>query len=154
MKFASGFEIQEHARRIMEKYDLYRTFMGQTTVTLTVWDESRKRWTVGTDKGDKIDAKFVIFANGTMTVPKLAKLPGMEKFKGISFHTSRWDYSHDLRDKKVAIIGTGATACQVIPEVAKVAGHLYVFQRTPSSIDVRNNKNTSPEMIEQFKKTP
>ena len=76
-------------------------------------------------------AKFVILANGILTTPKLARIKGMEKFEGTSFHTSRWDYQVDLKDKRVGIIGTGATAVQTIPELAKIVRELYIFQRTP-----------------------
>merc|ERR1719230_1358982 len=113
-----------------------------------------KRWIVRTNKNDAIRARYVVMANGVMTVPKLANLPGMEIYKGIAFHTSRWDYSHDLRNKVVGIIGTGATSCQVVPELAKVVKELYVFMRSPSPVDVRNNIRTSPEMEAKFRATP
>ena len=87
-------------------------------------------------------ARFVVLANGILTTPKLARIEGMETFKGESFHTSRWDYNVDLKGKRVGIIGTGATAVQVIPEIAKVVKELYVFQRTPSTIDVRDQRAT------------
>ena len=90
-------------------------------------------------------ARFVLLANGILTTPKLARIAGMEKFKGESFHTSRWDYNIDLSGKRVGIIGTGATAVQAIPELAKIVGQLYVFQRTPSSIDVRDQRATTEE---------
>src|SRR6266849_5095981 len=102
-------------------------------------------WVVETDRGDKMRARFVILANGILTTPKLARIAGMEKFQGASFHTSRWDYNIDLRGKTVGIIGTGATAVQAIPELAKIVGQLYVFQRTPSSIDVRDQRTTTDE---------
>ena len=96
-------------------------------------------------------ARFVILANGILTSPKLARIEGMETFEGEAFHTSRWDYNVDLEGKRIGIIGTGATAVQAIPELAKVAGHLYVFQRTPSTIDVRDQRATTPEEIETWK---
>src|SRR6266849_6540221 len=102
-------------------------------------------WVVETDRGDKMRARFVILANGILTTPKLARIAGMEKFQGVSFHTSRWDYNIDLRGKTVGIIGTGATAVQAIPELARIVGQLYVFQRTPSSIDVRDQRTTTDE---------
>src|ERR1700683_5343951 len=90
-------------------------------------------------------ARFVVLANGILTTPKLARIAGMEKFKGESFHTSRWNYNADLRGKTVGIIGTGATAVQAVPELAKIVGQLYVFQRTPSSVDVRDQRATTDE---------
>ena len=93
-------------------------------------------------------------ANGILTTPKLARIPGMEKFQGDSFHTSRWDYNIDLSGKTVGIIGTGATAVQAVPELAKVVGQLYVFQRTPSSIDVRDQRETTEEERATWTKEP
>src|SRR4029434_2002514 len=105
-------------------------------------------------RGDRMRARFVILANGILTTPKLARIEGMQNFKGESFHTSRWDYTVDLTSKRVGIIGTGATAVQVIPEIAKVVKELYVFQRTPSTIDVRDQRATTPEEIEEWTRTP
>src|SRR3984885_8172430 len=121
-----------------EKLDFYDRCLFKTTVDRTDWDEASRRWIVSTDRGDKMRARFVVLANGILTTPKLARIEGMETFKGESFHTSRWNYHIDLTGKRVGIIGTGATAVQVIPEIAKVVGELYVFQRTPSTIDVRD----------------
>src|ERR1700691_5830434 len=145
MKFASGFEILEHCQRMAQHFGFYDHCLFHTTVEGTTWDEASGRWIVETDRGDQMRARFVILANGILTTPKLARIPGMETFKGESFHTSRWDYNIDLRGKRVGIIGTGATAVQAIPELAKVVGDLYVFQRTPSSIDVRDQRETTAE---------
>jgi cyclohexanone monooxygenase len=120
-------------------------------VTRTEWDEAAERWTVYTDRGDAMRSKFVILANGILTSPKLARIKGMETFQGESFHTSRWDYDIDLQGKRVGIIGTGATAVQAIPELAKIVGELYVFQRTPSTIDVRDQRETTEEEIETWR---
>src|ERR1700730_7246939 len=145
MKFASGFEILEHYQRMAQKFGFYDHCLFHTTVEATTWDEASGRWIVETDRGDKMRARFVILANGILTTPKLARIAGMEKFKGESFHTSRWDYNIDLSGKRVGIIGTGATAVQAVPELAKIVGQLYVFQRTPSSIDVRDQRETTEE---------
>src|SRR5690349_2310297 len=145
MKFASGFEILEYCQSMAQKFGFYDHCLFHTTVEATTWDEASGRWIVETDRGDKMRARFVILANGILTTPKLARIAGMEKFQGESFHTSRWNYNIDLRGKTVGIIGTGATAVQAIPELAKIAGQLYVFQRTPSSIDVRDQRATTDE---------
>src|SRR5690348_10016656 len=145
MKFASGFEILEYCQNMARKFGFYDHCLFHTTVKATTWDETSGRWIVETDRGDKMRARFVILANGILTTPKLARIAGMEKFKGASFHTSRWNYDIDLRGKRVGIIGTGATAVQAIPELAKIVGQLYVFQRTPSSIDVRAQRETTDE---------
>ena len=99
-------------------------------------------------------ARYVVLANGILTTPRLARIDGMETYQGESFHTSRWDYNIDLEGKRVGIIGTGATSVQVVPEIAKVVKELYVFQRTPSSIDVRDQRATTQEEIEEWKKEP
>src|ERR1700722_9182887 len=145
MKFASGFEILEHCQRMAEKFGFYDHCLFHTTVEATTWDDASGRWIVETDRGDKMRARFVLLANGILTTPKLARIAGMEKFRGESFHTSRWIYNIDLRGKRVGIIGTGATAVQAVPELAKIVGQLYVFQRTPSSIDVRDQRATTDE---------
>ncbi len=148
--FAKGPEIFAHCQAIARKYDLYDLAVFQTTVTSTVWDEKAKLWRVSTDRGDTLSARFVICANGTLSKPKLSKIDGMERFQGHSFHTSRFDYAYTkpdlsgLKDKVVGIIGTGASAVQIIPRVGRAAKELYVFQRTPSAIDIRDDIPTDP----------
>jgi cyclohexanone monooxygenase len=154
MKFASGFEILEYCQKMAEKFGFYDHCLFHTTVERTEWDEASARWTVHTNRGDAMRARVVVLANGILTSPKLARIEGMEKFQGESFHTSRWNYHIDLTGKRVGIIGTGATAVQAIPELAKVAGELYVFQRTPSTIDVRDQRATTSEEIEAWSHEP
>ena len=154
MKFASGFEIFEYCQTMARTFGFYEHCLFHTTVDATTWDEAAGRWIVTTDRGDKMRARFVILANGILTTPKLARIAGMESFAGESFHTSRWDYDVDLRGKRVGIIGTGATAVQAIPELAKTVGELFVFQRTPSSIDVRDQRATTEEEIEAWAQEP
>ena len=149
--YARGDEIFAHCQAIARKYDLYELAVFQTTVTSTEWNDAEQQWYVRTDRGDVMRAKFVVCANGTLTKPKLSRIDGMETFAGHSFHTSRWDFDYTgsdlekLSDKVVGIIGTGATAVQAIPHLAAHAKELYVFQRTPSSIDVRDDWETDPE---------
>jgi cyclohexanone monooxygenase len=145
MKFASGFEILEHCQRLATQFGFYDHCLFHTTVEETEWDEAAGRWIVKTNRGDRMHARFVLLANGILTTPKLARIKGMEKFQGDAFHTSRWNYNIDLTGKRVGIIGTGATAVQAIPELAKIVGDLTVFQRTPSSIDVRDQRETTDE---------
>ena len=148
--YAKGPEILAHCQAIARKYDLYELAVFQTTVTSTVWHSDEGLWHISTDRGDTMKARFVICANGTLSKPKLAKIQGIESFRGHSFHTSRWDYDYTgndlskLQDKVVGIIGTGATAVQAVPQLAANAKQLYVFQRTPSSIDVRDDWPTDP----------
>ena len=148
--YSRGPEIFSHCQAIAHKYNLYDLAVFNTTVTETRWDESDQLWHVKTDRGDVMRAQFVICANGTLAKPKLSAIAGMESFAGHSFHTSRWDYDYTgqnlehLKDKVVGIIGTGASAVQIVPELAKVAKEVFVFQRTPSSIDVRDDWPTDP----------
>ena len=149
--YAKGPEIYAHCQAIAKRYDLYDLAVFRTTVLRTTWDNADKHWLIETDRGDRMRAKFVICANGTLSKPKLSKIAGMESFAGHSFHTSRWDYAHtgqdleNLSDKVVGIIGTGASAVQAIPRLGKAAKALYVFQRTPSGIDIRGDRPTDPE---------
>ncbi|MGZ3377079.1 MAG: flavin-containing monooxygenase [Phenylobacterium sp.] len=154
-KYTPAPEILAHSRAIGEHFDLYRGALFQTEVTAMRWDDEAARWTVETNRGDALKARFVVMANGPLHRPKLPGIPGLESFKGHSFHTSRWDYEYTggtsdggltgLAGKRVGVIGTGATAVQCVPHLAAGAGELFVFQRTPSSIDVRNNRPTDPE---------
>jgi cyclohexanone monooxygenase len=154
-KYSRGAEIFAHCQAIARKYDLYRDACFQTEVTEIRWDEGLARWIVATDRGDAMRARFVVLSNGFLQKPKLPGIPGLDEFEGHAFHTSRWDYAYTggdadgkltrLHDKRVGIIGTGATAVQCIPHLGASARHLYVFQRTPSSIGVRANRPTDPE---------
>ena len=159
-KYSFAAEILDHAEAIGRKYDLYRNACFQTEVTSLEWDEESARWIVATNRHDRMRARFVVMANGPLHRPKLPGIPGVDSFEGHSFHTSRWDYAYTggdsegnltgLRDKRVGIIGTGATAVQCVPHVGEQAKHLYVFQRTPSSIDVRGNEPTDQEWAESL----
>ncbi|WP_049563758.1 flavin-containing monooxygenase [Nonomuraea sp. SBT364] len=153
-KYAHAPEILEHCQRIGKQFGLYDNALFHTEVTDLTWDGTR--WIVSTNRGDAFTAQFVAMGVGPLHVPKLPGIPGIESFRGHSFHTSRWDYAYTggdplgtpmdrLADKRVAIIGTGATAVQCVPHLARACGELYVFQRTPSSVDVRDNRPTDPD---------
>jgi cation diffusion facilitator CzcD-associated flavoprotein CzcO len=150
-KYAKGAEILAHCRRIAEHYDLYRDACLQTEVRELRWDVEDSRWVISTNHGDEMRARFVSLANGYLQRPKLPGIPGIEAFRGHAFHTSRWDYSYTgahldgLADKRVGIIGTGATAIQCVPHLARAVQQLHVFQRTPSTVDVRANRPTDPD---------
>ena len=160
-RYAPGEEIRRHAVAIAERFDLYRDAVFSTRVTGLAWDESATAWVVTTDRGDRMRATHVVTSSGTLTQPKLPGIEGIESFQGHTFHTSRWDYGytggdqfgnlHKLADKKVAVVGTGATGIQVIPMVARDAQELVVFQRTPSSVDVRDNRPTDPDWAASLK---
>ncbi len=160
-KYAHAPEILEHCQRIGKHFGLYDNALFSTEVNDVIWDAAISRWIIRTNRGDEMRAKFVITGTGPLHKPKLPGIPGIETFKGHSFHTSRWDYAYTggnpsgalmtgLADKRVGIIGTGATSVQCIPHLAKACQELYVFQRTPSSIDIRNNKPTDPDWFATF----
>lgn len=161
-KYSDGYEIYDYFKLIADKYQLGENALFHTLVTSLQWDEDIKRWRVKTNRGDEIRARFVIMANGLLNIPKLPNIPGIHDFKGKMFHTSRWEYDYTggsyrnpvldkLGDKKVAIIGTGATAIQAIPYLGKYAEKAYVLQRTPSPVDQRNNQPTDPDWAASLK---
>ncbi|KIW03438.1 uncharacterized protein PV09_05208 [Verruconis gallopava] len=160
-KYAHSKELLHHSEMIGKKYGLYERALFQTEVNSLRWDEDTKTWITKTNRGDTIRSKYVVPAAGPLHRPKLPGLP-IEKFKGHSFHSARWDYNYTggdnlgnltgLSDKRVAIIGTGATAVQIVPHLGNWAKQVYVFQRTPSSIDVRGNRPTDPEWAKSLKK--
>ena len=155
-KYTHAPEILEHSQRIGKHYGLYENALFHTEVKELAWDDEAGHWLVKTNRGDAFTAQYVGWGNGGLHTPKLPGIPGLSTFQGHSFHTSRWDYDYTggdalgnpmgrLADKRVAIIGTGATAVQCVPRLAGACKELYVLQRTPSSVDVRNNHPTDPE---------
>ena len=154
-KYVHGPEILAHCQRIAKQFGLYDDALFHTEVTGLQWDSSASVWVIGTDRGDRLTARFVVLGTGPLSVPKLPGIPGLGSFGGHSFHTSRWDYAYTggdgegapmdrLADKRVGIIGTGATSVQCVPHLARACKELYVFQRTPSSVDVRGNHPIDP----------
>ncbi|MBX3705739.1 MAG: NAD(P)/FAD-dependent oxidoreductase [Pseudomonadales bacterium] len=154
-KYSFAPEIQAHARRIAGHYGLYEKAIFHTSVTAMNWDEDHLVWNVTTDRGDDVRARCIVCGSGPGTTPKLPGIPGIDAFQGHSFHTSRWDFDYTggdnqgnlfkLADKRVAVIGTGASAIQIVPHVGRHAKHLYVFQRTPSALNPRGNVPTDPD---------
>ena len=158
-KYTHAPEILQHCKNIGAQFDLYDQALFSTEVTGLEWDDAAKRWIIRTDRGDKMHAKYIAMGTGPLHRPKLPGIDGINDFDGHAFHTSRWDYEYtggdpggarmeNLADKRVGIIGTGATAVQCVPHLAQACGELFVFQRTPSSIDIRNNKPTDPEWFQ------
>ena len=154
-KYAHAPEILAQCRRIGEKYGLYDNALFHTEVKSLTWEAAGSRWIIETSRGDRFTADFIGLGTGPLHVPKLPGIPGIETFAGKAFHTSRWDYAYTggdpagapldkLADKRVAIIGTGATAVQVVPHLAGASKQLYVVQRTPSSVDMRANAPLDP----------
>jgi cation diffusion facilitator CzcD-associated flavoprotein CzcO len=156
-KYSFAPEIRAHARRIAETFDLYGLACFQTEIRELRWLEDENKWLITTNRDDRMKARYVVMSNGPLNRPKLPGIPGIDSYRGHSFHTSRWDYDytggdtkgnlHKLADKRVAVIGTGATAIQCVPHLGRHAKQLYVFQRTPSSVDVRGNAPTDPAWV-------
>ena len=157
-KYTNASETLAYCRQIAEAFELADKALFQTEVTATKWDEAACRWRVTTAMGDELAARFIVHANGPLNRPKLPAIEGIGDFKGHTFHTSRWDYDYTrgtssgglsgLSDKKIAVIGTGATAIQCVPHIGASAEQLYVFQRTPSSVEVRNNGATDAAWLQ------
>ncbi|KAI9049307.1 hypothetical protein LZ554_007151 [Drepanopeziza brunnea f. sp. 'monogermtubi'] len=163
-KYAGGEEIREYTNMLARKFGLHDRAMFQSAGKALTWDPEAKNWkceVIAKPKGQPeslvgFTADYVIICPGATTNVKLPDLPGLTEFKGRMLHTGRWNYDitggspanpvlSNLESKKVAIVGTGATAIQVVPATAKYAGELYVFQRTPSAVDFRRNRDTDPE---------
>ncbi len=157
-RYATGAEIFAHCQAIGRHYRLYENALLQTTVTKIVWEDASARWLIETDRGDRIRARHVAVSQGPLAKVKLPGVPGIKSFKGKVFHSSRWDYDYTggdaaggqdkLKDKRIAVVGTGATAVQIVPSIAPYAQHLYVVQRTPSSVGPRNNTSTDTAWFE------
>mgnify|MGYP006318264581 FL=1 len=154
-KFADGAEIFQHCRNIGKHFGLYDGALFSTQVREMRWEDSTERWRISTDRGDDIRARFVVMAQGSYNRPKLPDIAGIKDFAGHVFHSARWDYDYTggdagggldkLADKRVALVGTGATGVQLVPHLGRDAKQLFVFQRTPSSVDERPNTPTDPE---------
>ena len=159
-RYAFAPEIKEHAQRIGKHFDLYKDTLFHTWITEMRWNEEASHWVVKTSRGDTIRAKFVTMGTGSASRPRLPGIPGIDTFKGHSFHTSRWDYGYTgggpdgeltkLANKRVAVIGTGSTAIQVVPHLGASAKETFVFQRTPSSVNPRGNEDTPKEWMESL----
>ncbi|MCX7864506.1 MAG: NAD(P)/FAD-dependent oxidoreductase [Novosphingobium sp.] len=161
-KFSPGYEIREYIQSIARKAGLYESALMHTRVIGMRWDESLGRWRVSTNRGDDLRPRFIAFSHTPANKPKLPNVPGLEMFRGRIFHSSRWDYDYTggnqkdprldrLGDKRVAILGTGASSVQIVPYLAEYAQQVYVIQRTPSSVDARGNHETDPEWFKSLK---
>jgi len=161
MRYASASEIFGYCQLLGRRFDLYDHALFQTEITSAVWDDTKKRWKVGTSRGDTLWSKYIVIAGGILHKPKVPGIPGIQSFEGMAFHTSRWNYDYtggsptkpmvNLANKRVGIIGTGATAIQAVPQLARDAKELFVFQRTPSAVGVRDNRPTDEAWFKTLK---
>jgi cation diffusion facilitator CzcD-associated flavoprotein CzcO len=129
--YAPGEELRDYAEHCAQSFGLHNRVRFGTKITAATFDEEDHRWQLETDRGDTLTARYVIDATGVLTQPKLPDIEGVETFAGVTMHTARWDHEQRLSGKRVAVIGTGASAVQLIPAIAPDARHLTVFQRTP-----------------------
>ncbi len=129
--YAPGAELKDYAEHLVDKYDVRSNFLFETTVTAATFDDDAHMWRLGTEAGGEITARYVIGATGVFNQPRIPDIAGVEDFEGETLHTARWNHDISLEGKRVGIIGTGASAVQVIPAIAPKVEHLTVFQRTP-----------------------
>ncbi|MFT4229663.1 MAG: NAD(P)/FAD-dependent oxidoreductase [Microbacterium sp.] len=156
-RYSFAPEIFAYTKRLAEHFGLYDHALFQTQVDGLEWDEDAARWIVRTDRGDEFRARYVVSTHGSFASPRLPLIPGIDDFRGKVFHTARWDYEYTggdsrskldkLGDKRVGVIGTGASAIQIVAPLGASAEHLYVFQRTPSTVAERNNSETDVEWM-------
>src|SRR3989441_286841 len=139
-RYASQPEILRYINHVADRFDLRRDIQVGTRVTAATFDEASRRWTVTTDRGDCVSARFCIMATGCLSTAQVPKFPGRETFRGATYHTGRWPHEGvDFSGQRVGVIGTGSSAIQSIPIIAEQAAHLFVFQRTPNfSVPARN----------------
>ena len=161
-KFSPGHEIREYIQAIARKAGLYDRALMHTRITAMRWDAGIGRWRVSTNRGDDLRPRFIVLSHSPANTPKLPAIPGLDGFRGKIFHSSRWDYEYTggsqkqpeltrLADKRVAVLGTGASAVQIVPYLADHAQQVFVIQRTPSSVDARDNRDTDPEWVKSLK---
>jgi cation diffusion facilitator CzcD-associated flavoprotein CzcO len=159
-RYASATEIFNYSRLLARTFDLYPHALFQTDLIGAAWDETALRWQVTTSRDDRLSARFLVLAGGILHKAKLPGIPGIDQFEGKAFHTSRWDYGYtgggpnepmdQLADKRVGIIGTGATGVQVVPQLARTAKEVFVFQRTPSAVGIRNQQPTDVQWFQSL----
>ncbi len=159
-RYASGAEIHAHLDAVADRFDLRRGGLFHTGVERAVWDEGAARWLVTTDRGDELRARYYVLAVGILNRLKVPALPGLDEFTGRTFHTARWDYDYTgggpdepltgLRDRSVALVGTGATGIQIVEPLGAAARQVYVVQRTPSAIGVRDNRPTDERFTDRI----
>ncbi|MDB5689839.1 MAG: cyclohexanone monooxygenase [Sphingomonas bacterium] len=151
-RYAAQPEILSYLEHVTERFDLARDISFNTRVASAHWNEGDRRWLVATDAGDTYAARYVILATGALSEPKAPDLPGLGEFKGSVLHTAKWDENVDLAGKRVAVFGTGSSGIQVVPPLARTAGQLVVFQRTPNFAVPANNHAMTDELRETMQR--
>jgi cyclohexanone monooxygenase len=151
-RYAAQPELLRYLNHVADRFDLRREIEFETRVTAAVFDEAANRWRVTTDRGHAVSARFCIMATGCLSMTNEPRFPGMETFRGKSYHTGRWPHDGvDLSGQRVGVIGTGSSAIQSITTIAPEVGHLYVFQRTPNYSVPAHNGPLDPAVIADWK---
>jgi cation diffusion facilitator CzcD-associated flavoprotein CzcO len=152
--YAPGAELRAYAQDCAQRHGLPAKARFGVRATGATFDEEAHAWTVTTREGEEIVARHVIDATGVLTQPKFPDIPGVEAFAGTTLHTARWDHAQDLKGKRVAVIGTGASAVQLIPAIAGEVEHLTVFQRTPVWCMPKFDRPISPAVRRALSRVP
>jgi cation diffusion facilitator CzcD-associated flavoprotein CzcO len=152
-QYAAQPELLRYINFVADRLDLRRSIQFNTRVTSAVWDEERQLWTVTTDKGDRYEATYCVMATGPLSVPKDPEIPGLERYKGRLLRAARWPHEPvSFEGQRVGVIGTGSTGIQIVQEVGKEAGELFVYQRTPSFTMPMRNEALEPEYVAEVKR--
>lgn len=144
-------ELQRYLEEVVDEFDLRRHIRFGTTVEDATWDEDTHRYTVRLQGGEVLETDVLVSALGLLNYPRYPDWPGLDDFEGPKFHTFRWEHQHDLSGKRVAVVGTGSTATQVVPELAPVVGHLLLFQREPGWVIPKGERDFTPEERARFR---
>jgi cation diffusion facilitator CzcD-associated flavoprotein CzcO len=152
--FAPGAELKRYAEHVADKYNVRRYMRFNTTVEGAQWDDEAQVWRVALAGGETLDAQFLVAATGFLSQPRLPDIPGIDTFAGRIIHTADWDDSYSVQGRRAAVIGTGSTGVQVIPELAKKASELTVYQRTPIWVMPKPDVALSPAVQRIFARLP
>ena len=147
-RYAAQPEILRYINHVAERFDLKRDIQFDTRVTAAIFDQAANNWTIRTDRGDEVAARFCIMATGCLSAAHIPDFKGLESFRGRRYHTGAWPREGvDFSGQRVAVIGTGSSGVQSIPMIARQAAHLFVFQRTPNFSVPAHNRSLPPEVI-------
>lgn len=152
--YAPGGELQRYAAHVAEKYDVRQFMRFNTTVEGARWDDDTQMWEVALAGGESLTTRFLICATGFLSQPRTPDIPGIDTFAGHVVHTARWDHAHSFRGQRTAVIGTGSTAVQVIPELANDVPELTVYQRTPIWVLPKIDVGFPPAVQRLFARVP
>ena len=152
--YGKGREIHDYIVHCATKYGVFDDILCKKEVTEATFDEKNGTWSVHCKSGDTFRARVLVSAVGQLSRPSVPDIKGLDQFRGAAFHSARWDHSFDFRGKSVAVMGNGASAIQIVPEIAPVVDKLTLFQRSPSWVDSKPDRPYTPEEHRRFKALP